>query len=320
MHILHFYQHTLHIMHSALRRLDLNLLLVFETLYRRRSVVAAADELAISPSACSHALSRLRDSLGDELFFRRGSNMQPTARADQMADDVAEALRVLSERLSDTEAFLPSTSTQLFTFAATDFTAVALLPVLIARLGQLAPNIRIKIVPSLHREALSDLVQSEAHFVVGFSDEFSATQAGVEALEGFTDRYVVATRRDHARIRNALTLSDYLAERHVAVKPWQQEHAVIDMALANHGLQREVAVELPSLMAAPFIVAHSDLLITLPRRAARQLEEAAQISIFPVPFDAPGYTLKVFFQRRHLNIPWHRWMREQLLAILQLSV
>ncbi|OXH87618.1 hypothetical protein CA830_22580, partial [Burkholderia multivorans] len=47
-------------MHRDLRRLDLNLLLVFDALYRHRSVAAAAHELAMSPSALSHALARLR--------------------------------------------------------------------------------------------------------------------------------------------------------------------------------------------------------------------------------------------------------------------
>ena len=50
----------MNIMHPALRRLDLNLLPVFDAIYRHRSVRLAADELAMSTSALSHALSRLR--------------------------------------------------------------------------------------------------------------------------------------------------------------------------------------------------------------------------------------------------------------------
>ena len=60
----------MNIMHPALRRLDLNLLPVFDAIYRHRSVRLAADELAMSTSALSHALSRLRTTLNDPLFFR----------------------------------------------------------------------------------------------------------------------------------------------------------------------------------------------------------------------------------------------------------
>lgn len=62
----------MNIMHPALRRLDLNLLPVFDAIYRHRSVRLAADELAMSTSALSHALSRLRATLNDPLFFGKG--------------------------------------------------------------------------------------------------------------------------------------------------------------------------------------------------------------------------------------------------------
>lgn len=62
----------MNIMHPVLRRLDLNLLPVFDAIYRHRSVRTAADELAMSTSALSHALSRLRATLNDPLFFAKG--------------------------------------------------------------------------------------------------------------------------------------------------------------------------------------------------------------------------------------------------------
>jgi len=46
--------------HSELRKLDLNLLLVFEALFRQGSVTQASNELCMSASAVSHALARLR--------------------------------------------------------------------------------------------------------------------------------------------------------------------------------------------------------------------------------------------------------------------
>lgn len=84
-------------MHPLLRRLDLNLLLVFDSLYRHRNVGTAAGELAISASAFSHALGRLRQGLDDELFLRQGNRMQPTQRAEHLAGAVAAALRALGE-------------------------------------------------------------------------------------------------------------------------------------------------------------------------------------------------------------------------------
>ncbi|WP_312059677.1 LysR family transcriptional regulator, partial [Pantoea septica] len=59
-------------MHHVLRRLDLNLLPIFDAVFRHRSVRLAAAELSMSTSALSHALTRLRDLLKDPLFYREG--------------------------------------------------------------------------------------------------------------------------------------------------------------------------------------------------------------------------------------------------------
>lgn len=300
-------------MHSALRRLDLNLLLVFDALYRHRSVVAAADELALSASALSHALARLRAGLNDDLFLRTGGAMQPTPRAEELAEGIASALHLLSTQIGDSTAFDPSTSEQTFIFAATDFTTFALMPPLIARIESLAPHLRIQVVPSRSRDALGDLAAG-AHFVLGFSDEFAAAPAELERIEAAAGDYVVVARNGHPRIGKTLSLKRYLAERHVVVRPWRVEDGVIDAALGRQGCRRQVAVEIPSVMAAPFIIGQSDLLITLPLQAAQALARSADVALHAAPFRTPSFRLAAYFQRRHLHLAWHRWMREQLVA------
>src|SRR5215472_6011933 len=67
-----------------LRLLDLNLLTVFETIYEVGSVSGAADRLALSQSAASHGLSRLRDACKDDLFVRVRQGLSPTPAAQEM--------------------------------------------------------------------------------------------------------------------------------------------------------------------------------------------------------------------------------------------
>ena len=315
MRVLHFLQRILHVMHSVLRRLDLNLLLVFDALYRLRTVARAAEELSISSSAFSHALSRLRSAFNDELFLRAGGVMSPTPRADELSGSIGEALQLLSKGIGDASNFDPSTSEQTFIFSATDFTSFALLPTLIAHIEQVAPRVQLRVVASQSRNAISDLTAG-AHFALGFSDELSATTPGIERIEAAPGDYVVVARRGHPRIGKSLTMTRYMAERHVVVKPWRQEQGVIDEALGRKGLARSIAVEIPSVMAAPFIIARSDLLITLPRAAAQALAEAAQVELHSAPFVTPAYTPTVLFQRHHIHVAWHRWMRNQIVSAL----
>src|SRR5438270_6378495 len=75
-----------------LRRADLNLLIVFQALLAERHVGRAATRLALTQSAASHALGRLRLLFGDALFIRHPKGIEPTARALTLAPAIADIL------------------------------------------------------------------------------------------------------------------------------------------------------------------------------------------------------------------------------------
>jgi len=299
-------------MHSSLRNLDLNLLLVFDAIHRHRSVVFAADELAMSPSACSHALTRLRQALGDELFVRYGSAMQPTLQAERMADDISAALNLLGTRLSTRGHFEPASSSETFILAVTDFTAFAILPLLLRRLEGLAPHIRVRVVYSTQQDALEELAAGRVHFSLGFTHDPQERVEELEAIDCYADDYVVLASASHPRLGDDLTLERYLAERHVVVLPWKGSTSIIDEALS---VQRDVAVELPSMMAAPSIVSHTDYLATLPRRAVQHFVRGENLRFFEAPFATPVCYLKAFFHPRYAAGASHRWMRERIVEV-----
>jgi DNA-binding transcriptional LysR family regulator len=317
-----FLQRELHAMHSvasphtALRRLDLNLLLAFEALFRLGSVAAAAAELAMSPSAVSHALARLRATVGDELFMRAGNGMRPTPHAERLAEPVAAALELLTRGLDQARGFDPARSRRSYVLGATDYTAFAVLPQFVAHVQALAPQLRFKVVHSRARDAADELAGGQLDLALGYAEDATESSPGIEHFDLLSDPYVVIASQQHPTLRGRkLTLAQYLAERHVVVTPWNEPSGSFDKLLARQGLQRDVAVQLPSVLAAPFIVAHSALLMTVPRHAARVLQQAAAIRMFPVPFEAPGYTLRGYQHVKHSHTPAHAWLREQLLAV-----
>ncbi|WGS25646.1 LysR family transcriptional regulator [Bradyrhizobium sp. ISRA464] len=118
--------------------MDLNLLKVFDAVMEERSVLRASQKVALSQSAVSHSLARLREMLDDELFVRTATGMQPTARALTMAPQVRQALRSL-EAAVELPTFAPAVSTKPFTLAANDFTTMVLAPPLLKILSREAP-------------------------------------------------------------------------------------------------------------------------------------------------------------------------------------
>jgi DNA-binding transcriptional LysR family regulator len=103
-----------------IRMIDLNLFRVFDAMMQHRNVREASRKLSVTPSAVSHALRRLRQSIGDELFIQTESGMQPTQRALGLASAVREGLEKLELALVGNE---PKRAEALRTFriVATDY-------------------------------------------------------------------------------------------------------------------------------------------------------------------------------------------------------
>ncbi len=119
---------------NDLRRVDLNLLIVFETLMHERSVTRAAEKLFLGQPAISAALARLRTLFDDPLFVRTGRSMEPTARAQEIASLLSPALDSISTAVSRASSFDPATSELVFRIGLTDEVEFALLPQMLRRI------------------------------------------------------------------------------------------------------------------------------------------------------------------------------------------
>ncbi|MRT48944.1 MULTISPECIES: LysR family transcriptional regulator [unclassified Raoultella] len=301
----------MNIMHPALRRIDLNLLPVFDAIYRHRSVRLAADELAMSTSALSHALSRLRLSLNDPLFYREGHRMCPSVYAIQLAPTLAAALKLLNQELTPQPKFEAASSTECLHIAITDFTAFCIFPALMQKLQHAAPGLRFELRYLPHSPALTELLAGEVDLALGFSTADDIRHPELDELSWFEDEYVVISNTR----RTALTLEDYLAARHLVVTPWNEKLGVLDLQLEQMGYTRQTTIKTPSMLSAPFIVAESDLLLAIPRFAATKLLPAADIRIFPLPFEIPRFEVKIYSHKRSGKRDVTHWLKEILQAL-----
>lgn len=298
----------MNIMHPTLRRLDLNLLPVFDAVYRHRSVRQAAQELAMSTSALSHALSRLRATLNDPLFYREEHLMCPSVYASQLAPAIASALAHLNHQLTPQTEFNPAATTDCLQIAITDFTALSIFPALMAELQYTAPGLRFEFRYLPHSPALNELLAGEVDFALGFSAPQDSHYAELDEIDWFTDEYVVISNPR----RQQLTLDDYLAARHLVVTPWNESKGVLDRELERLGYRRQVAIKTPSMLSAPFIIADSDLLMALPRSAAEKLKQAAKITIFALPFAVPPFEVKIYSHKRSGKRGAAQWLHKML--------
>src|SRR6202011_2892541 len=146
--------------------IDLNLLVVFDAILREKSVTRAGQRLGLSQPAMSHALTRLRHMLKDELFVRSPSGMMPTPRAEQLATPVRIALDGLQQSL-EPDQFEPAKAATTFRIAVDNYAAIILVAPIAALVARTAPGVRLDFRPSGTLDVLEQLDRSELDLAIG---------------------------------------------------------------------------------------------------------------------------------------------------------
>jgi DNA-binding transcriptional LysR family regulator len=293
-----------------LRRLDLNLLLVFEAVALERSVSKAAARLGLGQPAVSAALGRLRAALDDDLFVRVGGAMTPTPRAERLTGGVTAALDEL--RTSFTEGtFEPARSTDTFTVASTDYTSLVLLPALVAAMRQKAPRAHLCVVGYEKDEVarLTDLGAIDLALGV-----FPSPPTRDVVTRLFADSFVGICRPRHpALVRGGLSLARYLEADHALVSVRRDRVGAIDRALAVSGKTRKVALVVPHLLALPPVLADTDLVAAVPARAAARFLSEGLVS-FELPVAVPRWHVHMLWSAARRKEAANAWLRAEVKA------
>ncbi len=291
---------------NNLARLDLNLFVVFEAIYREGSISRAARGLNLTQPAVSHALGRLRDRLQDPLFVRRGNQMVPTPRARALAEPVREALSGLQHCLAGEGAFDPATARRGFSLGLRDGLEACILPPLIRYLEQQAPGIDISSLTVARRDMVQELAAGRLDLAM---DVQLPTGDDIRQQALLEVPLVVLMRRDHPLAAGGLTLKRYLAARHVLVSSRRRGPGLEDFGLAQAGYLRTLALRCQHYQAALEVVAATDLLLTLPEMLAQRLADGQRFLIRRLPVALPAMALYLYWHRDQDNDAAHQWLR-----------
>jgi DNA-binding transcriptional LysR family regulator len=106
----------------------------------------------------------------------------------------------------------------------------------------------------------------EVDLAIGYFPDLVSSVFKQQVL--FRHRSACLVRKGHPTIGPEMTLDSYLGARHIAIAPEGRTQEVVELGLAAQGLTRRVAVQVGHFVTAPFLVAQSDLVVTLPRPIA----------------------------------------------------
>jgi DNA-binding transcriptional LysR family regulator len=283
---------------------DLNLLIVFDAVMQERNVTRAGGRIGLSQPAVSHALSRLRHMLKDELFIRTPEGMAPTPRAEQLAEPLRRALNDMQLAL-EPESFVPGEASRRFDVAVNNYAAVILAPSIVTTVISTAPGIRLDLRPSGLRDMPALLDRGEHDLAIGTFDDVGERFARAVLHE---DSFVVAMRRDHPTLRHDLTAEALAKLPHLEISSSGEDASFVDQWLDARGLARNVTHRAPRLSAAAILSA-TDMVAVLSRRLAEHWMRTYGLSTRKLPFASPSIRTAMLWHRRFDNQPAHRWLR-----------
>ena len=290
-----------------LSNFNLNLLLALDGLLSQRSVTAAAKRVRVTPSAMSHSLSELRHLLGDPLLVRSGRGMVLSPRAEALVSPLHTLLMDAERLLGGGATFDPATTARRFVIAAPDFLATLLMPALLDAAAREAPGTSLEIVPSSRRGNAWLLETGEVDLALGaIVDE----APGIRRMDLLTEGFACAARKGHPSIDGALDLDSYVQTPHLLITLGDDTGPTwIDQALTKLGRRRQVAARVRYFMAAPLIVARSDLLLTGPSMLIRYFAELVPLQVLRPPIDLPTFPEEAYWHQRFDVDPAHAWLR-----------
>lgn len=291
----------------SLSQLNLNLLVVLDTVLSERSVVRAARRLHVTPSAISNALARLRSALGDPLVIRSGRGVAPTPRAADLAPALKRALREL-ERVVEQEDFDPTTTTRQFTLAIADAGQIARLPRLVGLLAGEMPRARLRVVGIDTYVSSGGIAGAEVDVaLIAVVDK----APGVHATPLYLEESILVARRGNRRAGGTLTKKELAALQHVDVQVAPgRGYRELARSYERLGITREVAVVVPSFVAAAAVVARTDLVATLPASLVEVVGEWLGLRVITSPAPTVANEIMLAWHERTHDDPAMRAFRE----------
>jgi DNA-binding transcriptional LysR family regulator len=283
----------------SISNLDLNLLLVLDTVLRERSVAKAAQKLHVTPSAVSNSLAKLRAALGDPLVTRRGRGIVPTPRATELAPVLKRALNELETAVAQAP-FDAASCTRTFTLAMADALQIAWLPRVAAALSRKMPQAGLRVIGIDSLLSLGDLSSSEVDLHVGVR----ASGPGIHAEALYDEPTLLVMRRSHGGRAINRSRRQLAALRHVAVElaPGRGFRDPVAAAYTRAGIERQVAMTVPSFSAAAAVVTTTELVATLPRSLF--VVQGARWGLRAVAGSVPEHTVAIalcWHERTHVD-------------------
>ncbi len=292
------------------RQLDLNLLRVLAAIHRTGSVTQAGKALALSQSATSNALARLRYFFSDDLFVRAPSGLKPTRLCEQLAPAVLTQLLQLESLVAGNEAFVAAHSDMHWRLSLSDLGEMLFLPELAGALRGQAPGAHLSNISVAADQVAAALEARDIDLAIGI---LQPRHKGIRSDSLFREQYVAISsptwRPATGRAGRSLTQHQLAEASFVVAAPTATFHGSVELMLTRMKLEHRIVLRARHFGALPELALGTDLLAIVPQMYARNMSQRYKFRTWGIP-GAPSYEVRLVWHGSTDRDPAHQWMRD----------
>jgi len=291
-----------------INQIDLNLLKVAASLYKRRNVSKAAEDLGLSQSAVSHALSRLRDQFQDPMFVRTAKGIAPTEFARSIQTELLELVHRVELLANRKEKFDPKDVKSRLTLATTEYFELVVMAGLQRKISRDAPNLQLSMRPTVGDLPKRELEEGKVDIAIaGF---YRDLPEGFYQAKLFSDTFSCATRQGHPVKK--LGISEYFDSDHALITLQGDFRDGIEYGTGKRKRFRHITYGTFSFTSLAWILQETDLVLTAPNLLLEKYRRYFPMKIWPCPVDMGTIDVRMIWHAQTHEDPVRIWFRDQL--------
>ena len=295
-----------------LSRINFKQLTALHVMLSTHSVTQSAEILCMSPSSVSKTLSQLRSLLGDELFYRDGTKLIPTAFALKMGPTVHLILNNMNGLLNQS-SFEPKAFTGKFSLSMRESTLEIFAPIISDILSNQAPNAHIDI-HSKEQLGFDALLSGQVDAIILPHDKSqpptNEKQLVWETVIG--DEMVCLMKSNHPLATKPLTVENYLTYKHIGIFDKELNQPYFEQLLTQQHQPRNMAMSVADFGSAAAMCHHSDFLFTCSKKWFEVAQQAQDLIEKPLPFGYGQVVYSVVYNKLSLNDQALNWLLNRI--------
>ncbi|MEP1610312.1 MAG: LysR family transcriptional regulator [Roseobacter sp.] len=288
-------------------RIDGHTLRVFLTVFETCSVSRAAEVFDLNQSTISHTIDKMRVAVRDPLFVKSGRGITPTEKSMIIAPQVQSILSAL-EGLVAVGDYNPAIDTLPMRVGLPTPALMPQMKSVYDIISAKAPNVQFQVHRLAPRERMQEML-TLGEIDLAISINMTKLPPTLNSIRFGRDTLVVYY---DPKTRDPITtLQEYIDARHGVAGYGGKGKSVVETALAEQGLQRDINFTSPTTSTLGQFITGTDMIATMPLGLSR--ESYRNLAHCAPPIEMPDITYDLVWHRRFEGSGRNLWFRQLLL-------